>query len=266
MAAASPARVVRSMVLVALATLVACGCASAPGATPAGVARSLTPMATAGGAAGGPAPGTTPAGAAGTTPGAPRTFRAEVWADNWFALYANGRLVGQDSVPITTERSFNAETITFSATYPLTIAMVTRDYMETDGGLEYIGTSRQQVGDGGFIAQVWDVAAGRVASATGPRWHGLVLQRAPLNPACAAASNPATACRSESVAEPAGWQAPGFDDAAWPTATVYTAAQVGTKEGYDTIRWDPSAALIWSADLRLDNVIAWRSTVAAPPS
>ena len=51
------------------------------------------------------------------------SFRADVWADNWFALYVNGELVGEDSVPITTERSFNAETITFDATYPLTIAI-----------------------------------------------------------------------------------------------------------------------------------------------
>ncbi len=44
---------------------------------------------------------------------------AEVWADNWFALYVNGELVGEVSVPITTERSFNAETFSFEATYPL---------------------------------------------------------------------------------------------------------------------------------------------------
>ena len=38
-------------------------------------------------------------------------------------MYVNGELVGEDSVTITTERSFNAETITFDATYPLTIAI-----------------------------------------------------------------------------------------------------------------------------------------------
>ena len=38
------------------------------------------------------------------------SFTVEVWADNWAAVYANGELVGEDSVPITTERSFNAET------------------------------------------------------------------------------------------------------------------------------------------------------------
>ena len=33
-------------------------------------------------------------------------FQAEIWADNWFALYVNGKKVGEDSVPITTEKSF----------------------------------------------------------------------------------------------------------------------------------------------------------------
>ena len=70
------------------------------------------------------------------------TFLAEVWADNWFALYVNGKKVGQDSVPITTERSFNAERITFTATYPLTIAIMGKDFKENDSGLEYIGTDR----------------------------------------------------------------------------------------------------------------------------
>ena len=88
---------------------------------------------------------TTTNGAAGTTtmtvpvtataaPGALTAFVAEVWADNWFALFVNGTLVGQDSVPVTTERSFNSETISFTAAYPLTIAMVTRDFIQNDTG------------------------------------------------------------------------------------------------------------------------------------
>ena len=89
-------------------------------------------------------------------------FTAEVWADNWFALYVNGELVGEDSVPITTERSFNAEVIEFSATYPLTIGIEAKDFKETDSGLEYIGTDRQQMGDGGIIAQITDTVTGEV--------------------------------------------------------------------------------------------------------
>jgi hypothetical protein len=189
------------------------------------------------------------------------TFTAEVWADNWFSLYVNGELVGEDSVPITTERSFNAETITFTATYPLTIAMVTKDFKETDSGLEYIGTDRQQMGDGGFIAQIIDTSTGEIVATTDAGWRSLVIHRAPLNQECAASADPNTDCQFESLDEPAGWTEASFDDSAWGTAAVYTAEQVGAKDGYDTITWDASAQLIWSADLKVDNTILWRTVV-----
>ena len=48
------------------------------------------------------------------TSGAVR-LKAEVWADNWFAFYLGDTKVAEDSVPITTERSFNAETFVFDA-------------------------------------------------------------------------------------------------------------------------------------------------------
>ncbi|NDF32247.1 MAG: PEBP family protein, partial [Acidimicrobiia bacterium] len=66
-------------------------------------------------------------------------FTAEVWADNWFSLYVNGQMVAEDSIPITTERSFNAETISFDAAYPLNVAIISKDYIENETGLEYIG-------------------------------------------------------------------------------------------------------------------------------
>jgi hypothetical protein len=191
----------------------------------------------------------------------PSTFTAQVWADNWFSLTVNGVLVGEDSVPITTERSFNAETITFSASYPLTIALVAKDYKESDSGLEYIGTDRQQMGDGGFIAQITDTATGAIVAATGSDWRGLVIHRAPLDTGCVSSAQPDVDCGSEITAEPAGWTEAAFDDSAWPTATEYTTTEVGTKDGYDTIAWDPSAALIWTSDLKVDNTILWRTVV-----
>ena len=112
------------------------------------------------------------------------TFTAEVWADNWFALYANGELVGEDSVSITTERSFNAEIISFEASYPLTIALEAKDYIETDSGLEYIGEANQQMGDGGIIAQITDETTGEVVAVTSSAWAALVVHQAPLNAGC----------------------------------------------------------------------------------
>lgn len=194
----------------------------------------------------------------------PVTFEAEVWADNWFSLYVNGELVGEDSVPITTERSFNADTITFSATYPLTIAMVGKDFKETDSGLEYIGTDRQQMGDGGLIAQITDTATGEVVAVTDGTWRSLVIHTAPTNPECESSANPDVECEFVIAEEPSSWTAADFDDSSWSTATVHTAEEVGVKDGYDTISWDDSAALIWSADLQTDNTILFRTTVAAP--
>jgi|GEM_PF-5549923 len=42
------------------------------------------------------------------------TFSGEVWADNWFEMRIDAERVAQDSVPITTERSFNAERFALS--------------------------------------------------------------------------------------------------------------------------------------------------------
>jgi hypothetical protein len=195
---------------------------------------------------------------------APIEFVARVWADNWYALWINGQQVAEDSEPLTQVRSFNADTITFTATYPLTIAMETKDYTEGPSGLEYIGTSRQQMGDGGFIAEFHETASGRLVAVTDGAWRGDAIDRAPLDASCVASTAPDTTCTSEHHAEPDGWTDEGFDASTWQPATIYTAAQVGPKGGYDTIDWDPSARLIWSSDLLVDNTVLWRAAAAGP--
>jgi len=197
--------------------------------------------------------------------GAPARFVADIWGDNWFALYVNGELVGEDSVPITTQRSFNKERITFSATYPLTVAVLAKDYIQDASGLEYLGTPQQQIGDGGLIAQISDEATGRVVVATNAKWRTLVVQRAPLNPSCVTSANPITDCEHESIATPAEWAAPSFDDASWPNVNVYTAAQVGARGDYTMVTWDPSGSLIWGSDLKMDNVLLMRAPTIARP-
>jgi hypothetical protein len=188
------------------------------------------------------------------------TFTAEVWADNWFALYANGVQVGEDSVPITTERSFNAQCVTFSATYPLTIGLVSKDFVQDDSGLEYIGLANQQMGDGRVILQVKD-STGAVVAATDSTWRGLSIFRAPLNTDCVTSSSPIDDCEREILAEPTGWADPAFDDSEWAAAIEYTSDEVGAKDGYTQISWDPSAKIIWASDLHVDNTILWRFTI-----
>lgn len=190
------------------------------------------------------------------------SFRADVWADNWFSLYIDGELVGQDSVSITTERSFNSEQISFTATYPFTIAMVTKDFKQNDSGLEYIGTDRQQMGDGGFVAQFTDTATGKVVAYTNSSWRGLVVHQAPMDVSCEKSQTPDTDCTAQIGAEPAGWTQPAFNDSSWPTANQYSKEQVGVKDGYNDITWSTQAELIWTSDLKIDNTVLWRYTVA----
>ena len=191
------------------------------------------------------------------------TFTAEVWADNWFSLYINGKLVGQDSVAITTEKSFNSDRITFTASYPFTIAMVTKDFKQNDTGLEYIGTDRQQMGDGGFVAQFTDTSTGKVVAITNSSWRGLVVHQAPLNKSCEKSKTPDTECTSRISAEPAGWSESAFNDASWPSASTYSKEQVGVKDGYNNISWSSNAQIIWTSDLEIDNTILWRYVVTA---
>lgn len=188
------------------------------------------------------------------------TFVADVWADNWFALYVNGQKVGEDSVPITTERSFNKETISFSAERPLTIAIEAKDFKENDTGLEYINTNRQQMGDGGVIMQIKD-SSGKVVATTGEGWKSLVTHKAPLNKECEKSNNPENNCKFEVVDTPNDWWTIGYDDTSWVTASIHKADDVEPKIGYDDVAWDQSAKFIWGSDLEQDNTVLLRSVI-----
>ena len=196
--------------------------------------------------------------------GASVEFVADVWADNWFSLYINGELVGEDSTPITTERSFNAETFRFAADYPLTIGIEAKDFKETDSGIEYIGERNQQMGDGGIIAQITDVGTGQVVAVTNSGWQVRVIHRAPLNTECEDDPDPDATCRFESSEAPAGWADVGFDAGNWDAATEWAEGEVRPKGGYDDIEWDDAARLVWGSDLEVDNTILLRWVVPVP--
>jgi phosphatidylethanolamine-binding protein (PEBP) family uncharacterized protein len=189
------------------------------------------------------------------------SFQAEGWADNWYSLYINGKKVGEDPVPITTTKSFNSTTIKFTASYPFTIGVVAKDYTENSSGLEYIGQPNQQIGDGGFILQIRDLSTGKVIASTNKSWKSLVINKAPSNPSCVTSKNPVIECKYSNISIPAAWASTTFNDSKWATAMEFTEAAVGVKEGYFDITWTPSAKLIWSTDLKLDNVILFRSTI-----
>jgi hypothetical protein len=185
----------------------------------------------------------------------------EVWADNWSSMYIDGELVMEDSVSIDTERSFNAETFSFDAEVPFVVAVVLKDFKENDSGLEYIGESNQQMGDGGYIAQLTDQDSGEILAVSSSAWRCLVIHEAPLDTSCEGSADPLTDCGFAATDEPAGWADADYDDSGWDGATEYSKSEVSPKEGYDEISWDDSAALIWTGDLETDNTLLCRVTV-----
>ena len=197
------------------------------------------------------------------TIGQAEPFVADVWADNWFEMRVNGLQVAEDSIPITTERSFNAESFTFEAERPFVIGLVARDFIENDTGLEYIGTARQQMGDGGVILQVRN-GSGETVAVSNADWQCLVIHTAPLDKSCEDEANPVAgegACAFEILDEPDGWDTADFDVSDWPEADVYTAAQVDPKMGYDEIAWVDATQFIWGPDLEQSNTVLCRLTV-----
>jgi phosphatidylethanolamine-binding protein (PEBP) family uncharacterized protein len=192
------------------------------------------------------------------------SFQAEVWADNWFSLYANGKKVGEDSVPITTEKSFNSEKIKFTATYPLTIGLMAKDFVENASGLEYIGKSNQQIGDGGIILQIRDLTTNQIVAYTDSTWKSLVVFKAPLNPECVTSKVPLTDCKSQTIKNSTTWYSPSYKDSSWLSAKEFSKEAVGVKDGYFNIDWSANAKLIWSSDLKLDNTILFRKIIAVP--
>ena len=190
--------------------------------------------------------------------------KAEVWADNWFAFYLADQLIKEDSVPITTERSFNSETFTFTASYPMTLNFIAKDFKQDDTGLEYIGSNRQQMGDGGLIAQFTNAQTGELIAVTNADWVCTVIHEAPLDKSCEKESNPTAGtapCTFTSLEEPSGWLSSTFDTSLWSPASIYSAEQVSPKDGYEQIAWDSSAQFVWGPDLETNNTILCKLTV-----
>lgn len=194
-------------------------------------------------------------------------LKLEAWADNWFAAYIGEALLIEDSVSITTERSFNAESVAFSASYPIHLNLILKDFKQNDTGLEYIGARNQQMGDGGFIMQITDTDTNKVIAVSDKSLMCDVLHKAPLDKACESESNPVAgigACTFMAKEAPANWLKNSFDDSTWDNATEHTATSVSPKDGYDEINWDNSAKLIWGEDLEQDNTLICRMTIEKP--
>jgi hypothetical protein len=173
------------------------------------------------------------------------TVKANVYADNWFVLYINGKLTAVDSIEFLPH---NVVSVDVLPSYPMTIAVMAKDNADPKTGMEY---AHSNVGDGGFILKLGD---GTVTSA---RWKAKVFSRGPVG---RDTRNP----RVENTPIPENWYAVDLDDRGWGPATEYTEEQVGPKPPFYEHDF-AGAKFLWTGDLELDNTVIFRHTVAAPP-
>lgn len=171
------------------------------------------------------------------------TMKLNVYADNWFMLYVNGRLVAVDPIEFTPH---NVVSVDFLPEYPMNIAVLVKDNADPKTGLEY-GSS---IGDGGFILKFGD---GTVTDAT---WKAKCFFHGPVN---GDTKNP----RVTTAPLPDRWWESDFDDSQWPQAREFTVKEVDPKQPYFESDFERSA-FIWTSDLALDNTVIFRTRIDKP--
>lgn len=212
--------------------------------------------------------------------GGSENFTVYIFADNYFELYVNGRLLAVDAVPFT---PFNSSVIRFKVDRPFSVAVLAVDWEEHLGlGSEQNSGRAYHPGDGGFVAVIKD-ERGKTVAITNDTWRAQTFYIAPLQArSCLKVENQhrdSSACSTESVQDgrsfsaahwpiPENWFATDYDDRAWPGATVFTNDTVGVKNkpafmNFIDIFDDPkaNADFIWSSSLILDNLVLLRKTV-----
>jgi hypothetical protein len=171
------------------------------------------------------------------------TIKVNVYADNWFVLFINGRLTAVDSIPFTPH---NVVTVDILPEYPMTIAVMAKDNADPKTGLEY----GNHIGDGGFIIKFAD---GTVSNAS---WKAKNFFKGPIN-------RDTRNSTVEHTPIPDKWWTVEFDDSAWPNAREFSEERVGPKEPFYAADFK-GAKFIWSDDLDLDNTIIFRTRVEKP--
>jgi hypothetical protein len=173
------------------------------------------------------------------------TIRANVYADNSFKLFINGELVAVDSIAFVPH---NVVSVDILPAYPMTIAVMAIDNADPKTGMEYANTN---IGDGGFILKFGD---GTVTNAT---WKTKKISWGPVG---GDTENP----RVESLPVPDNWFGVEFDDSSWSRAKEYTEEEVGPKDPFYEHDFK-GAKFIWSDDVKLDNVVLFRTVIQTPP-
>jgi len=176
-------------------------------------------------------------------PGLSDTTKVNVYADNWFVLYLNGKLTAVDSIDFLPHNVVNVDIL---PEYPMTIAVMAKDNADPKTGLEY----GNHIGDAGFILKFAD---GTVSNAS---WKAKSYFKGPLN-------RDVVSPKVEHTPIPEDWFAVNFDDSKWPNATEYTQERIDPKEAFFKSDF-AGARFIWTDDLDLDNTVILRARIEKP--
>ena len=194
-----------------------------------------------GGRKGGRRSGGTPDGK--RKPSISDTLKANIYADNSFVLYINGKLVAVDSIEFIPH---NVVSVDILPEYPMTIAVLAKDNAHREKGTEYVNN----IGDGGFILKIGSKIL------TSSAWKAKNFFHGPIN---GDVNNP----RVKHTPIPNNWFAPDFDDSQWASAKQYTEEEIGPKGPFYEHDFN-GAKFIWSDDLKLDNTVIFRFKIDGP--
>lgn len=195
-----------------------------------------------------------------------------IFADNYFELYVNEKLIGVDSVPFT---PFNSSIVRFKVSKPYEMAVKVVDWEEHSGlGSENNRGKRFHPGDGGFIASFSD------GTVTSENWHAQTFYTSPIHDlSCLeeiGSERLSNECSNEGRDDsghayslhwdiPENWQT-SQEYLKWPKATVFSEATIGVnnKKAYMNFREKfgaGGASFIWSSNVVLDNLVLLRHRV-----
>jgi hypothetical protein len=168
------------------------------------------------------------------------TIKVNGYADNWFMMYINGKLVAVDSIDFLPH---NVVTVDILPEYPMTIAVLAKDNADAKTGMEY----GNHIGDAGFILKFAD------GTVTNAKWKAKCFSTGPLN-------HDIEHPKVQTDPLPKDWFAVNFDDTMWENAVEYTEQRVNPKQPFYDADFS-GATFIWTKDLDLDNTVIFRTKV-----
>lgn len=212
--------------------------------------------------------------------GGSEVFTAYLFADNYFELHVNGKLLAIDPIPFT---PFNSSIVRFKADRPVTMALKLVDWEENLAlGSEANPSTNYHAGDAGITVHVKD-DAGKTVAISDESWRAQTFYTAPLRKkSCLKVdgqNRDSSACDSSDAEDgsefyaahwplPDNWSSSDFDDSAWPMAKTYTNEIVDVRNKpaflnfpdiFDTPGAD--AQFIWTSNLVLDNLVLARKVI-----